>query len=76
MSSSDTVLAQSGFDAVRCRKICGITLILLDEKWFFKWSLQTNRAYYDTLQASHVSPSTRDLTFGSYMQAYITAQQP
>ncbi|CAF2151682.1 unnamed protein product [Brassica napus] len=32
MSSSDTVLAQSGFDAVRCRKICGITLILLDEK--------------------------------------------
>nr|VDC75900.1 unnamed protein product [Brassica rapa] len=73
MSSSDTVLAQSGFDAVRCRKICGITLILLDEKWFFKWSLQTNRAYYDTLQASHVSPSTR---VGSYLQAYITAQQP
>ncbi|KAF3588950.1 hypothetical protein F2Q69_00025946 [Brassica cretica] len=30
----------------------------IPHQWFFKWSLQTNRAYYDTLQAFHVSTST------------------
>ncbi|KAL0734158.1 hypothetical protein Bca4012_010368 [Brassica carinata] len=76
MSSSNVILMESGFDALCVGEFLGITLILLDEKWFFKWSLQTNRAHYDTLQTSHVSKSIRDLTIGSYLQAYVTPQQP
>ncbi|CAN6866753.1 unnamed protein product [Brassica oleracea var. botrytis] len=59
MSSSDAVLAQSGFDALRVGRSAQIIVGHIPHQWFFKWSLQTNRAYNDTLQAFHVSTSTR-----------------